>query len=260
MTEAEVRRRIRSALLDKRGPDLILSLIEELVQLNTRTEQALRQIQALKSFEMFRDHLIVVEAAKAADPRPASLKLDAAQLLNPGDGFHGLEYSESGIPYRWTGPGREFSFNVYVSRRQPVEVTLQATKLIQPELQSELLLIADGEPMNLKFDKEKEKWVARTTLPEREGLSATHLTFVLGSVGSPPGGTDTRLLGIAFHEIEFHPAADIDDAPAVARPVAIGADAASSDGPGLAIAPEAAPLRRGRAASTSRAPIAASVD
>src|SRR5712692_10398925 len=200
MTEGEIRQRIRSALLDKRGSDLVLALVEEIVQVNIQTELALRQIQALKSYESLKDQLIVLDTAKTKDPRPKSLRLDASQLLSTADGFHHLEYSQEGMPYRWTGPSREFSFNVYVSRVRPIEVALRATELREPELQSELVLIVDGEPMNLKFERDDGKWVVRTVLPARADIGATHLTFVASSVDSPSDSVDTRLLGIAFHE------------------------------------------------------------
>ena len=219
MTEGEIRQRVRSALLDKRGSELILSLIEEIANLNIRLEQALRQIQALRSFESLQDHLIAIDPPRTADPRPAVVKLDASQLLNPSDGFHNLEYSLSGVPYRWTGPSREFSFNLFVSRAHPVEMVLRATRLMEPQLQSEVVLIADGEPMNVKFVQDGDKWAARTVLPARKDLGATNLTFVLATVGSPPNSTDTRTLGIAFHDLEIRPEADIADARPVPPPM-----------------------------------------
>jgi len=188
---------------------LIHTLTEEIISLNIKMELALRQIQAMKSFESLKDYLITVDTAKVADPRPTVLKLDATQLFNPRDGFHTLEYSQAGVPFRWTGPSREFSFNVFVSRVHPVELVLRANSLLKPELQSALVLIADGEPINLSLAQEGEKWEARTVLPARMGLGATHLTFVSASVGSPPDSADTRLLGIAFCELEICPAADI---------------------------------------------------
>jgi len=37
-------------------------------------------------------------------------------------------------------------------------------------------------------------------------LRATHLTYVLAGVSSPPGTDDKRTLGIAFHKLEICPA------------------------------------------------------
>jgi hypothetical protein len=222
MTEGQIRQRVRSALIEKRGSELILSLIDEIVDLNIRMEAALRQIQALKSFESLKDHLITIEAARPRDPRPAVLKLDASQLLDSSDGFHGLEYSREGVPYRWTGPDREFSFSVFVSRTAPIEIVLRAIRLMQPELQSEPVLIADGEPVTLKFVQEGAEWVTRTVLPVRTDLAATHLTFVLAAVGSPPGNDDKRTLGIAFHALEIRPA-DAADRRAEHAPMLNGA-------------------------------------
>jgi hypothetical protein len=253
MTEGEIRQRVRSALLDKRGSELILALIDEIANLTVRTELALRQIQALKSFESLQDHLITVDTPTTGDPRPTILKLDAAQLLNPGDGFHNLEYSLSGVPYRWTGPSQEFSFNVFVSRARPVEMALRATRLMDPKLQSDVVLLADGEPMSLKFVEEGDKWVARTVLPIRTDLGATHLTFVLASVGSPPNSADTRILGIAFHDLEIRPGADLADS----RPAPVAMLKGGSFAAPIASSPlvlhEAAPSRRARPLGNGRA-------
>ena len=255
MTEGEIRQRVRAALLDKRGSELILSLVEEIVNLNIRTELALRQIQALKSFESLKDHLITVDAAKTADPRPTALKLDASQLFNPKDGFHNLEYSPTGVPYRWTGPTREFSFNVFVGRTQPVALALRATKLMEPELQSELVLIADGEPMNLTFEREDDAWVARAVLPARTDLGATHLVFVSASVASPPDSADARTLGIAFSELDVRPAMEAADSRFAAAPGLNGgspADPLATSGPVL---PGRARPRRARASGPGRTEI-----
>lgn len=230
MTEGEIRQRVQSAILDKRGPDLILSLVEEIANLNIRMELALRQIQALRSFESLKDHLITIDTTRTIDPRPATLKLDASQLLSPSDGFYHLEYSVEGVPYRWTGPSREFSFNVFVSRTRPVDLALRATRLMDPKLQSAFILIADGDPMNMEFAEEGEKWVARTVLPARTDLGATHLTVVLPSIGRPLDSPDTRTLGIAFHDLEMRPRMDIAEPVLAPAPMSNGSAPADPNG------------------------------
>ena len=131
---------------------------------------------------------------------------------------------------------------------------------MEPERQSALLLIADGEMMNLRFEKETETWVARAVLPERDDLGATNLTFVVGSVSSPSSGTDARLLGIAFHELKIQPFFENDDTQVAPGPVVNGAVASFAIDPQVSITSEATLPRHSRSVSGRRAQIAAATD
>ena len=61
---------------------------------------------------------------------PAKADIYASQLFDPQDGFYGLEFTHDGLPFRWTGPQRSFSFSICVDRTVPLLVELEAIRLI----------------------------------------------------------------------------------------------------------------------------------
>src|ERR1700743_2074738 len=151
-----------SALLEKRGEDLVRGLIEELQGLRREVAALKRELSALSDYQASRDRLLAIEqASERIAHLPRSVVIEPDQLLRAQDGFYPVEQTSEGEPFRWTGPSREFSFDVFVDRTFGAEIRLTALNCMDFEIQKNVALLVDGEP------------VSQTMVPEGSGFTLT---------------------------------------------------------------------------------------
>jgi hypothetical protein len=184
-------------LLDKGGDDLAKGLTEEIEFLYRELALLRREVLALADYQSGRGLDLVVPEAPTAT-LPDSVVVGAEQMLRLHDGFHPLEHSPDGIPFRWTGPSVQFSFSVFIDRNAATELRLQALSVIDFELQKSLTLVVDGEIVPVEVMRQGGGLEIAAILPPRYRQGVTSLVFVLPAVLVPRGGNDTRPLGIAF--------------------------------------------------------------
>lgn len=191
-------------LIAKRGQELVRGLVDEVTHLHREIAALRRELAALTDFQAMRDRWLVVDGATAAraEHLPVSVTIEPDQLLHPRDGFYPLEYTGDGRAFRWTGPGPQFSFDIFVERAHGADLKLEALNCIDFEKQKDLMLLVDGQPVPFEMTQTGMGFEVAALLPARsEGLS-TNLVFLLPAALPPPEGLDTRLLGIAFGRLD----------------------------------------------------------
>jgi hypothetical protein len=135
-------------------------------------------------------------AAQAAK-LPGSVTIEPDQMLSPRDGFYPAEITDSGRAFRWTGPTREFSYEVYVERSQGAGLKLEVLNCIDYEAQKDLKLLVDGQPVPLESTQVGSGFEVQAQLPPSGEGRASNLLFVVPAVLAPPDSSDDRLLGVA---------------------------------------------------------------
>lgn len=186
-------------LLDKHGQELAEGLVEEVANLNRELAALRRELAALADYQAARDRLLVLETAAASNVRlPRVVVIEPDHLLRPQDGFYGVEYTAGTTPFRWTGPSRQFSFDLFVDRTYGADLQLDALSCIDFEVQKDILLLVDGESVPVVLVPHETGFVATARLTAREGPQSSNLVFILSAVLVPPESTDQRELGIAF--------------------------------------------------------------
>jgi hypothetical protein len=199
---------IWQALRSKRGPELVKGLVDELAALHQLYGEIGRSIQQLQIQRNFTEHLLALEDVSNCGPRPpAQLDIYAAQLLEPQEGFHGLEYDDNGVPFRWTGPQRHFSFRVSIDREMPLAVELDVMCMMEEQRQRDLNLLVDGSLFPCRLQREGSGYVGRALLPAAAGQATATLTFIVPATLRPdPATRDQRELGVAFRKLAIRPA------------------------------------------------------
>lgn len=188
-------------LLAKRGQDLVRGLIDELNDLHREIAELRREIGALNAYQARHDRWLAGGEAVPAAAMPALAVIEPDHLLRAEDGFHPTEYTAEGMPFRWTGPTPQFSFDVFVERSRGAEARLQAINCIDYEVQSRVKLLVDGVDVPVEVTPEGSGFVATASLPRSEDGRSTNLLYVLPAALLPPESEDTRLLGIAFGKL-----------------------------------------------------------
>jgi hypothetical protein len=185
-------------LLEKRGEELAQGVSDEFELLHRELAALKREIAALANYQSSRGLVLEPPTAVVVPSLPKRVTIEADQLLRAHDGFYGVEHTSNGTPFRWTGPSVQFCFNVFVDRRNGADMYLLALTSIDFEIQKEMALIVDGETVPVSIEPDGAGFAVKAFLPPRGDHGATGLVFALPAVLVPPGGVDTRALGIAF--------------------------------------------------------------
>lgn len=186
-------------LLAKRGQELVRGLVEEVTNLNREIVMLRRELAALSDYQNSRDRWLVMDGETRIARLPKSAVVEPDQLLRPRDGFYPAEYTSAGVPFRWTGPSPQFSFDVFVDRSRGADLKLEVLNCIDLEKQGHAMLLVDGEATPLEFEPVGTTgFNATAQLSQNLEGRATNLVFVLPAVLPPAGSKDARLLGVAF--------------------------------------------------------------
>lgn len=204
MSDTETRNRVRALLAAKHGPELIDAISDEIGDLYAQTQHVAEQLRILPLFQSFSERISFLEESGVGQGRlPDRVRVDAAQLFAPENGFHSLEYEPGGKPYRWTGPRRDFSFSLYVNRARPLRLQLEVSRMIDARVQKDVVLLLDGAPIPLQLTRLGSGFIGETILPPETRMRATSLIFVVPCVLPEPMGKDARYVGVAFCELRL---------------------------------------------------------
>ena len=134
---------------------------------------------------------------------PAQFEIAADELLPVHDGFYRLEWGPEGA-FRWTGPGAEVRFEAWIDRTQPLVATLQLFHFGLPNNAKDLVLEVDGTAHPLARQG-NDKILRSEPIAARPGDGPSRLTLKVAHVHSPAarGGTDQRILGVAFQRLRL---------------------------------------------------------
>ncbi len=144
-----------------------------------------------------------VAAALEAE-RPTRLRIAVEDMANDAPGFYALEQDGYGRPYRWTGPAREFGFEVAVDRSAPGKVTLRFDMFFAAAPIEDLVCLVDGTPQPLSALHVDGGWEVSGELPARADRAGATIAFVVPRIESPEdrGQMDPRRLGLCFRWLE----------------------------------------------------------
>jgi hypothetical protein len=125
--------------------------------------------------------------------------LVTAKALSEGsEGFHTLEYSAKGSAFRWTGPGPESRFTLWINRTRPVVLTFRIISL-GDNRPADLTVEVDGEIYPLREGNRSRATFAAGPLKARSGNGPTKATLRVSHLVRPSeGADDKRTLGVAL--------------------------------------------------------------
>jgi len=135
--------------------------------------------------------------------------LTAKALPEKSDGFHELEHTPKGSPFRWTGPGSESRFTLWTKRARPVLLTFHIISLGNNG-PADLTVEVDGDIYPLREVDGVQATFVAGPLRATSGDEPTIVTLRVLRLWRPSegGAKDTRALGIALAWIRAEPAQD----------------------------------------------------
>ncbi|HEY4114609.1 MAG TPA: hypothetical protein VGM17_11180 [Rhizomicrobium sp.] len=196
------------SLLTLRGPELMHALVKELRDLNRELQNLKCEVEALRTYRIAKQRWLASDSLiKSTVSLPASACVTAAELLYQSNGFYSLEHTREGIAFRWTGPSRSFSFDLFVDRMHGAELELRALSCVDFERQKNIVVMVDGERVSSNVERRRDSVLLTAELPTSADGTASHLEFVVPEVIPPPESDDSRLLGISFTSllVKAHP-------------------------------------------------------
>jgi hypothetical protein len=191
---------IWETLRAKRGPDLVKAVAEEFDTLHQLYSDLMVMLHQIEARQDLAAHMFSLDrAGDFSTMLPTDLDMLPQHLFEPQEGFYGLEYTNEGTPFRWTGPQRSFSFSICVNRTVPLAVELELMTMIDELRQRTLSLFVDGVPLPFRLEADTAGYVGRAVLPVAPSKTITKLTFVVPTTLRAPSPTsDSRELGVAF--------------------------------------------------------------
>lgn len=208
--------------LDERAP--LESLAEELAELHLKLDDVVQQVRRLRASRAVED-LLLPEAA-VLYKGVSHARVDAGMPLDPGAGFHRLEYDAQGRTYRWTGPAPVFHFDLHLDRTTPLHLELR----LLPSVGSNMVrLFCDGAEVPCRRIEHPDHFLFEAVLLPRAALGLTRLHFVAERVevyGEESG--DGRMLGVVFRDLDLAPTTE-----EAAREFLAGFEPSAADDGGL---------------------------
>lgn len=201
MAEQENPEERLQTLQELRGAALVSALIKELGLLQRQVTHLQSEMSVYRDYLAARDRWLDTEAGqKPRTQLPRSVVIDASQSLYPRQGFYGLEYAEKGVPFSWTGPASNFSFDIFIDRRAGAQLELRALSCLDFERQKNIRLMVNGESVTPTVVQQGRGLILRATLPAADDDRGTNLLFSVPEMLRPPE-PDKRILGIAFNSL-----------------------------------------------------------
>lgn len=138
---------------------------------------------------------------------PQNFEFTADMYIPSHRNFHELKYDGSGKPVRWTGPGRDFNFTVYVDRS--VSRTCELLLGLTPELRSadKLDCYVDNTIVESTLQPEDNMLKVIFNMPVLKENRASLIKCISPVLVQPnkkdPAVKDSRILGVRFYKLEI---------------------------------------------------------
>ncbi|WP_294534116.1 hypothetical protein [uncultured Rhodoblastus sp.] len=203
---------------DRSSSDALLqSIARELLRLDEANALLQARLSAMESLLALSDRIAASQEPEFAAPYPDKIAIDAADSFLGALGFYELEHDMDGLPFRWSGPDRQFSFQLFVNRQEPCYFDLTFGQFFAEAPIDRLQCRVDGENVELSLEGARGRYQASGVLPPRKDRGGTLLTFVCPEMASPEslGYADRRLLGLTFYRLTADKQAP---SPATAEP------------------------------------------
>ena len=191
----------------RKGAELVHAMATEIGALHQVVDELRIAIEQVQARQDLTAHMFSFgHDASPPTGLPTELEVLPQYLLATHAGFYDLEYTADGIPFRWTGPQRSFSFSVYVDRTKPISIRLEALAMIDMRRQGNICLHVDGTTLPFALEWEDTCYVGEAVLPAAPLRTVTRLTFALPTtLRVPDSTTDLRELGLGFSKLIIRP-------------------------------------------------------
>ena len=197
-------------LSNLRGDDLVERLSELINQQNAKISKLEASLELLRIYQENSDTLLhAEEMITVKEPELAtSFFTGAEDHFTRMEGFHGLEFGGDGKAYRWCGENGTLSFNCYVSRAEPLKVTLELFNSVHPDNIPQAVLYEGSTTLPVEVrDSEEKPWPQLTTvLPAAKKTTGMTVLRYKFPHAKQLTDTDTRVASVAFHKFSMLPA------------------------------------------------------
>lgn len=204
VSEQENRKKILDFLMSapkSGGPSGLTEIVLALFEKTARLEAELLELRS-EAFAVSGIHLLeeflVAETPESCNP-PKRLSLVASEKWDADDGFHFLEWTEEGLPYRWVGPSRFFRFSAELDRTEEVGARLAIVAHIPDLSLKDIICRVDGARTPIRADQSTLEVVVPRSRHNRVVLD---YEVPLVSPAAPP---DERMLSVAVNSLLLAP-------------------------------------------------------
>lgn len=136
---------------------------------------------------------------------PKKLNITADSYIPITAGLYNLEWSSGGAPFRWTGPERALTLNLFIDRSSPAICSFVLLPIRKDQAENQCRILIDGEPINLQIKRSAEAVIVNGAITQRQSAGPTTLTFISPAPFVPAAidanSDDTRMLGVAMHRL-----------------------------------------------------------
>lgn len=134
-------------------------------------------------------------------------RLDADEYISCAHGFYELEYNDSGVPYRWTGPGKTFQFWLNLERSTDKNIAIVVGAPFIHEAMADVIVTANGQTLETEFTSSDTGSILNCRLPALPfpNVLPILLKVHLKKTISPQEAglsDDIRRLGVQFFALE----------------------------------------------------------
>jgi hypothetical protein len=134
-----------------------------------------------------------------------SAHLAAREFVEAGSGFHSLEYGDSDVAFRWTGPESSTRLIFWVDRSRPIQVRIGVLSLGASAPGTPVLVEVDGVDHVAAYDAAGKALVVAPVAP-RPQLGPTVVVIHSPAMAFPHSADgDRRLVGIAVSRVDLTP-------------------------------------------------------
>jgi hypothetical protein len=182
---------------------LIQAVLAKFGHIGTFDSQLKSRLTVLNSLISMNDRILDTSSLSKACSYPRKVTVCAVNASLSAPEFHAIEYSSYGPPARWTGPSKNFSFDIFVDRSSTLEFVLDFESVNFSNPMAEMKCFLDGREIELHVKTGGGGYLASGILPAREGKGASVITFACPDVKSPreDGHPDDRPLGVRFRRL-----------------------------------------------------------
>ncbi|MGZ8252639.1 MAG: hypothetical protein ACXWT7_09860 [Methylophilaceae bacterium] len=193
-----------TARLDENS--IVESLVKELAIQRLTQDELVRNLTSMKAYMTMRDILLPEAIARYEGIR--QIKIDAAMPIKPDKGFYGIEHTDKGLPFRWTGPENSFFFDLHLCRTTPLKFSLSLARWgTAPS--NKIRCFSDNKEIPLTKKLTSLLIEYSGVLLPREALGVTRLEFSVAKMFKPnPADNLSPLLGVVFDNFTVDPATE----------------------------------------------------
>jgi hypothetical protein len=200
---SEIRDQISRELTDLSTPAAREAVVEHLTELTFELGRIREQQRTVLAALRARDVLLRDRDGTTTVASAGPVELDARDALDGADGLHDIEWDEQNA-YRWTGPGRDILFRVWLDRALPIVCEIGVLNYGDERNRRAISLTVDGFPVAIAEAGGDLLRSAAFPTADRSLFSeiGIHVPFLSGPAVSGADG-DQRVRGIAITRLRF---------------------------------------------------------